>query len=134
MRNYRLCAERNPSPGGKVAREAGRKRNSGDNLMSGTGKDFWNFYAFQRLFLRTNPYFSSRIPLPPQCAHWGTFSPGEGFAPAALDTVNDNLSFLDIYPLGVIIILEYFIKGAFSHVLSDESCRSGTGSAYLPPE
>ena len=30
---------RNPSPGEKVAREAGRKRNSGDNLMGGTGKD-----------------------------------------------------------------------------------------------
>ena len=62
--------------------------------MSGTGKAFWDCYAFKRLFLRTNSYFSARIPLPPQCAHWGTFSPGEGFAPAALATVNDNFSYI----------------------------------------
>ena len=24
----------------------------------------------------------ARIPLPPQCAHWGTFPPGEGFVTA----------------------------------------------------
>ena len=25
----------------------------------------------------------ARIPLPPQCAHWGTFPPGEGFVTAS---------------------------------------------------
>ncbi len=76
--NCRLYAKHNPSPGGKVAREAGRKRNSGDDLICGTSEDFLMGYVLLSLFLRTESDISARIPLPPQCAHWGTFSPGEG--------------------------------------------------------
>ena len=35
----------------------------------------------------------ARIPLPPQCAHWGTFTPGEGFvtAPQLPDKLQFNV-------------------------------------------
>ena len=36
-----------------------------------------------------------RIPLPPQCAHWGTFPPGEGFVTAP--QLLDKSQFNDIY-------------------------------------
>ena len=34
----------------------------------------------------------ARIPLPPQCAHWGTFPPGEGFMTAS--QLLDKLQFV----------------------------------------
>ena len=46
--------------------------------MCGTGKYLRKFPDLLRLFLHTNFDISARIPLPPQCAHWGTFSRGEG--------------------------------------------------------
>ena len=38
----------------------------------------------------------ARIPLPPQCAHWGTFPPGEGFvtAPQLLDKLQFDFPFV----------------------------------------
>ncbi|MEE1329102.1 MAG: hypothetical protein UHS47_11225, partial [Oscillospiraceae bacterium] len=38
---------------------------------------------------------SARIPLQPQCAHWGSFPSGEAIAPSALSKINYNLRFLD---------------------------------------
>ena len=35
----------------------------------------------------------SRIPLQPQCAHWGSFSPGEALAASPLEIVNNHLPF-----------------------------------------
>ena len=61
--NYRVYAEHKPSPGGKVAREAGRKRNSGDNLNCGIGKDLLAAYVFISLFRCTISKVSARIPL-----------------------------------------------------------------------
>ena len=77
--NDRLYAKHKPSPGGKVARVAGRKRNSGDNLQCGTGKDLLICFVWPSLFLRTSFSISARIPLQPQCAHWGSFPSGEAF-------------------------------------------------------
>ena len=56
--------------------------------MGGTGKGLLKGYVFPSPFLRTESYVSARIPLPPLR---GTLSPGEGFAPAALSKLNDNL-------------------------------------------
>ena len=75
MINYRLCAKREPSPGGKVAREAGRKRNSGDNPNRGTGKDLLVAYVFLSLFLRTVSNVTARIPLQSKIASSNRFLP-----------------------------------------------------------
>jgi len=61
--NDRLCAKRNPSPGEKVAREAGQKRNSGDNPICGTSADLLMRNVLLRLFPRTKSNISARIPL-----------------------------------------------------------------------
>ena len=45
--------------------------------MGGTGKDLWKLPVLLRLFLRTVSNVTARIPLQPQCAHWGSFPPGE---------------------------------------------------------
>jgi hypothetical protein len=73
--NYRLCAKRKPSPGGKVARKAGRKRNSGDNLLRGIGKDLLTGYVFLSLFLRTVSNVTARIPLQSKIASSPRFLP-----------------------------------------------------------
>ena len=74
--NYRLCAKRKPSPGGKVAREAGRKRNSGDNPNLGTGKDLLAAYVFLSLFCGTMSKVFARIPLQ-SALRAASFPPGE---------------------------------------------------------
>ena len=51
--NYRLCAERNPSPGEKVAREAGRKWNAGGKVGFGTQKQTFEDVKFQQVFAGT---------------------------------------------------------------------------------
>ena len=56
--------------------KAGRKRNSGKNPKCGTGKDLLTCCVRLSLFLRTSFNISARIPLQPQCAHWGSFPPG----------------------------------------------------------
>ena len=60
--------------------------------MCGTGKGLLRGYVLLSPFLRTESYVSARIPLPPLR---GTLSPGEGFAPAALASLNNNLHFGD---------------------------------------
>ena len=58
-------------------KKPGRKRNSGDKPICGTCEDFLAGYVLLSLFLHTISNVSARIPLQPQCAHWGSFPPGE---------------------------------------------------------
>ena len=60
---------------GKVAREVGRKRNSGDNLLRGIGKDLLTGYVFLSLFLRTVSNITARIPLQSKIASSNRFLP-----------------------------------------------------------
>ena len=59
-----------------MAREAGRKRNSGDNLLCGMGKDLLTGHVFLSLFLRTVSKISARIPLQ-SALRAASFPPGE---------------------------------------------------------
>ena len=58
-----------------MAREAGRKRNSGDNLLRGIGKDLLTGYVFLSLFLRTVSNVTARIPLQSKIASSNRFLP-----------------------------------------------------------
>ena len=86
----------NPSPGERVAREAGREWNAGRNVGIGTQKQTFEDEKLQQVSKCTANRVISRVPLPSSnppvpVAFESTFSPGEGFAPAALNKLNDNL-------------------------------------------
>ena len=45
--------------------------------MRGISEDLLVRYVLLSLFLRIKTNISARIPLQPQCAHWGSFPSGE---------------------------------------------------------
>ena len=68
-----------PSPGGKGDREAVDeewRHLTICNAVNLNGTDFSNVPFHE---LQTNSEHIA-VPHPPQCAHWGTFPPGEGIA------------------------------------------------------
>ena len=74
-----LARERpiNLLPGRRWPAKGGSEEEFGQNPKCGTGKDLLICCVRLSLFLRTSFNISTRIPLQPQCAHWGSFSPGE---------------------------------------------------------
>ena len=68
---------RNPSPGEKVAREAGRKWNAGRKVGYGTQKQTFEDVRLQQAFARTAHCRFARIPLPPPVCALGAPSPRE---------------------------------------------------------
>ena len=80
-----------------MAREAGRKRNSGDNPNRGTGKDLLAAYVFLCLLRGTISKVSARIPLQ-SALRAASFPPGEALrrSRASVIIVSETIIYLII--------------------------------------
>jgi hypothetical protein len=67
-------------------------RGEGGPAQAGTEEEWRNLKYGKKPKQVRKSNISARIPLQPQCAHWGSFPSGEAIAPAALGTINYNLS------------------------------------------
>ena len=107
------CRSAMPSPGGKGDREAvdeERRHLTICNAVNLNGTDFSNVPFHE---LQTNSEHIA-VPHPPQCAHWGTFPPGEGMVQRI--SANSNSSGSWGKTVCITCYWEFFKRSAWSAV------------------
>ena len=92
-------------------------RGEGGPAQAGTEEEWRNLKYGKKPKQVRKSNISARIPLQPQCAHWGSFPSGEAIAPAALGAINYNLSFQKQKEMTLDCFLTKHNQGSFLFIL-----------------